>query len=113
MASDRRRAVVAEGVVPTRLGRQLTHCFQVIDEQRTGHGHRRSEPIKEDVLITMIRPNADHVALVGRNVVELVLSKETEHGRVGLADLLSRFDRDGQVLSILELPTRDRMRDQR
>src|SRR5438046_9217542 len=72
---------------------------------------RNGRPIKIDVLLPIVRAQADHVALIGHDVDEFELPVKPTDSRVGLAKLLARLDGEAERRRVSELETYDRMRD--
>ena len=67
--------------------------------------------IQIHLLAAIICSQTDEIALVGYYIIEFVLTEEAAKRRVCFAFLLACFDRNREVLAIVELPTYDRMRD--
>ena len=107
-------AVVRQRVVPRGRRGQRVHLVEVAEQQLAGVvGGCMSMRYRRHLLAAVAGAHADHVALVGHHVVELVLAEEAAHRRVLLAVLLARLDRDRERRRVLELPARDRVRDAR
>src|SRR5882724_2975705 len=111
--ADVGRAVVGAGVVELRLLRELVHRLDVVEQHPSYAIAGSPQRVQVDVLAAVIGSKPDQVALVGHHVVELVLPEEAGERVVGLADLLARLDRDGQVLAVLESPAHDGVGDLR
>ena len=84
---------------------QLVHLADIFEEQPARVLLRRGYAIEIDVL-GRVRANvgahADQVALVGDDIDQLVAAEEAQHGRIGLAHLLSGLDRDRECRRVLE-----------
>jgi len=108
---DHRRAVVGQRVVPHGRLREPVDLAQIVEEQRARERGCALDAIEVQRLLPRTGPDADDVALVGDDVVQLELTEEAEQRRILLALLLAGLDRDRQVLPVGELPARDRVGD--
>src|SRR5947208_8352211 len=72
---------------------------------------RNGRPVKVDILLAVVRAQADHVALIGHDVDEFELPVKPADSRVGLAKLLACLNGEAERRSGSELETYDGMRD--
>src|SRR5205814_4278014 len=72
---------------------------------------RNGRPIKIDVLLPIVRAQADHVALIGHDVDEFELPVKPADSRVGLAKLLACLNGEAERRRFSELEADDGMRD--
>ena len=91
---------------------ETVDLVEIVEEQRAGRRRAAVQAVEVDLLAAVVRAQPDQVALVGDDVVELVLPEEAAQRGVRLALLLARLDRDREVLPVRELPAHDRVRDQ-
>src|SRR2546430_11166618 len=91
--------------------RELVDLREIVEQQSAGNRGAAADPVEVNVFPTRARPDADDVALVRDDVVQLELAEEAEQRRILLALHLPRLDRDRQVLAVRELPARDRVGD--
>src|SRR5438034_6250182 len=104
MEQDARCAVSRERVVIGRPLVQFIYCLNVVEKNPTYVFERRASPIDVNVFLGLAisRAHANHVALVGNDVVDLVLAKKTCEGRVTLAFFFTGLDRNRKVILTLE-----------
>src|SRR5271170_4894013 len=88
---------------------QTTH----IGEEELARDRRRNvRPIHVNFLaLAEIRPQPNHVALIGGNKDQLILPKEAKDRRIRLPSLVPRLDRKGEVLAIAKVEAHNRMTD--
>src|SRR5260221_10138100 len=105
-------AVICHGVVELRLQMDRINALQVIEEYPSGSVRSDAGPIKVKLFVTVIRSDPNNVALLGDDVDQLELFKETADSGVGLALGHPGFNRDRNVIGRPELETHDRMTNQ-
>jgi hypothetical protein len=101
MGQDHGGAVGRQGVVEAGASPELVDIAHVAEEDAAAVLDRPHHPEEVDVLrrrLSVVCPHADHVALVGRDVEQLVLPEEPRHRRVLLRALLAHLDGDGQMV---------------
>src|SRR5206468_8988038 len=113
LAADARGAVGRDGVIPARLSAQCIEGVYIFEEALAGAVRRNRQVVKVDVLVPIVRAQADHVALISDEVDECILTIEPADSRISLADGLSRFDGETQWRGVGELETDDGMRNPR
>ena len=84
------RAVGRERVVELRLPAYVVHSFDIVEKNTADVPERRARAVNVNVFLRLPIgcADADHVALVGSDVNQLVLAKESGEGRAILALLL-------------------------
>jgi hypothetical protein len=82
VASDRSRAVLRQGIVPSRMGGEPINFFEEINQQSSRLRHRNADSIQIYLLAAVIRSQSDEIALVSDYVIEFVLAEETAKRRV-------------------------------
>ena len=89
-------AVGRKGIVVTRPLAQVVHRLDIIEKHPPQVLKRSVDPIDIDVLLglTVGGPHPHDVALVGDDVIEFILSEKTRQGRITLALLFARLDRN-------------------
>ena len=94
------RAVGRQRVVIARSVAQIIDRLYVIEKDPADVLERRARPVDIDVLLGLAigRPHADHIALVGDDVVQFILPKKTGDRRIALAFLFARLDRHREVI---------------
>src|SRR6266550_2932275 len=111
LRADARSAVGRDGVIPARFVPQSIKRMDVFKETLAGARWRNGRAVKVDILLAVVCAQADHVALIGRDVDEFELSVEPTDSRVGLTELLSRLDGEAERRRVSELEAGDGMRD--
>src|SRR5213083_1371268 len=111
LATDARGAVGRDGVIPARLSAQCIEGVYIFEETLAGAVRRNRQVVKVNVLVPIVRAQADHVALISDEVDEFELPVEPADSRVGLAKLLPRLDGEAERGCVSELEAGDRMRD--
>src|SRR5436190_15961317 len=96
LRADAGSAVGGDGVVPARFVPQSVKRMDVFKETFARVLWRNGRAVKIDVLLAVVCPHADHVALIGHDVDEFELPVEPADSRVGLANLLARLDREAE-----------------
>jgi hypothetical protein len=56
--------------------------FQIIEEQPTGSVRLDAGPIKVELLVTIVSPDANHVSFIGNNIDQFELLKETANSGI-------------------------------
>src|SRR5271165_1646380 len=98
MEPDVRGAIAKQLVIPLRSVVELVGSFDVIEEKGSGPlWGRRNQVIEIDGFKPEIGAQPHDVALVADDVIELVLPVQTGNGRITLALLRPRFDRNANV----------------
>src|SRR5271166_707278 len=98
MEPDVRGAIANQLVIPLRSLVELVGSFDVIEEKGSGPlWGRRNQVIEIDGFKPEIGAQPHDVALVADDVIELVLPVQTGNGRITLALLRPRFDRNANV----------------
>src|SRR6266496_1704512 len=111
LRADARSAVSGDCVVPARFVPQRVERMDVFKKTFARVFWRNSRAIKVDILLTIVRAQADHVALIGYDVDEFELPVEPADSRVGLTKLLAHFDGEAERRRVSELKADDGMRD--
>src|SRR5260221_14593031 len=106
------RAVICYSVVELRLHMDGINGLQVIEEYPSSSVRSDAGPIKVKLFVTIIRADPNHVALIGDDVDQLELFKETADSGIGLALGHPGFNRDRNMIGRPELETHDRMTNQ-
>src|SRR5271166_4437647 len=98
MEPDVRGAIAKQLVIPLRSLVELVGSFDVIEEKGSGPCRgRRNQVIEIDGFKPEIGAQPHDVALVADDVIELVLPVQTGNGRITLALLRPRLDRNANV----------------
>src|SRR5436190_1495260 len=111
LCADARGAVGRDGVIPARLGTQCIEGMHIFTETLARSGRRNHRMVKVDVLVPVVRAQADHVALISDKIDKCKLPVQTADRRVGLPDGLPRLDGKAERRRVCELETDDGMRD--
>src|SRR5213080_1700315 len=111
LRADARSAVGDDGVIPARFVPQSVERMDVFKETFARVRWRNGRAVKIDILLAIVCAHADHVALISHDVDEFKLPVEPADGRVGLAKLLARLDREAERRRVSELEADDGMRD--
>src|SRR6266487_6819772 len=111
LRADARSAVSGDGVVPARLVPQRVERMDVFKKTFARVFGRNSRAVKVDILLAVVRAQADHVALISRYVDEFELPVEPADSRVGLTKLPAYFDGEAERRRVSELKAGDGMRD--
>src|SRR5262245_20608894 len=93
-------AVGGKRVVISWPQAQLVHRLYIVEKDTTDVPERRSRSVDVHVFLRLavVRSYANDVALVGNDVVDLILAKKTGERRIALALLLASFDGYGDVI---------------
>src|SRR6266496_5731660 len=107
LRADARSAVSGDGVVPAGFVPQRVERMDVFKKTFARVFWRNSRAVKIDVLLAVVRAQADHVALIGHDVDEFELPVEPTDSRVGLAKLLARLDGEAERRRVSQLKADD------
>src|SRR6266704_4974568 len=111
LRADARSAVSGDCVVPARLVPQRVKRMDVFKKTLARVFWRNSRAVKVNILLAVVRAQADHVALISRYVDEFELPVEPADSRVGLTKLPAYFDGEAERRRVSELKAGDGMRD--
>src|SRR5262249_11813688 len=109
LRADARGAVSGDGIIPAWLRAQCVKRTHIFEETLARPVRRSRGVVKVDVLVAVVCPQADHVALVSDKVDECVLPIEAADRRISLANGLSGLDGKAERWRVSELETHDWM----
>ena len=94
---DARCAVGRRGVVPARVRVEFIQRGDVVHEPLARFLRRRRGAVEIDVFAAAkVCPYADHVALIGGDVIQLELPEEAADRGIAIADFLSLVSMEKQ-----------------
>ena len=110
LGPDAGGAVGRDGVIPAWFVAQSIERMDVFKKTFARLRRRNSRAVKIDILLAIVRAQADHVALVGHDVDEFKPPVEPTDRRVALAELLAHLDGETERRRVGELEADDGMR---
>ena len=82
VSADRGRAVLGQGVVPSRMLSEQIDFIEIINQQSPCLRAGNADPIQIYLLAAAIRSQSDEITLIGDHIIKFVLVEEAAKRRV-------------------------------